>query len=106
MTVLCRLDDIEDGKGKVVPPGPEGLLIVRRGDHAFAWRNSCPHANLPLGLPDGRVLVHGGTQIVCPVHGASFDAVTGICTGGPAADDSLTPVAIDVVDGEIRLKDG
>lgn len=103
-TVLGRLDALEDSKGKVMHGGPGGTFVVRSGDEAFAWRNFCPHAGLPLAMPDGRVLVHQGQNIVCPVHGASFDVRSGACTGGPAAGDELTAVPVDVVNGEIIVR--
>lgn len=100
--VLGRLDEIEDGKGRRFGDLQDGVIVIRRGDEVFAWQNACPHAGLPLSLPDGRVLVHSGAHIVCPVHGASFDVETGDCNGGPAAGDSLTAVPVRIIDGEIR----
>lgn len=99
--VLGRLDEIEDGKGKRFGEGADSVIVIRRGDQVYAWTNICPHAGLPLSLPDGRALVHRDGHLICPVHGASFDVETGACNGGPAAGDSLTAVAVEIVNGEI-----
>lgn len=99
--VLGRLEEIEDGKGKRFGDVHDGIIVVRQGEQVRAWSNLCPHAALPLSLPDGRVMVHASGNIICPVHGASFDIETGSCTGGPAAGDRLTNVAVELVDGEI-----
>ncbi len=101
--VLARLEEIEDGKGRRFGDIADGIIVVRRGDEVFAWKNICPHAALPLSLPDGRVLVHASGNIICPVHGASFDMANGDCNGGPAAGDRLTAVEVSVVNGEIIL---
>lgn len=101
-TALIALDDIPDPGARAADWERGAVLVVRRGDEVTAWSNVCPHAGLPLTLPDGRGLLHKGETLVCPVHGASFDAAGGDCTGGPAAGDRLTPVPVDVVDGVVR----
>ncbi len=102
--MLGRLEDFADGEGRVIGEPADQLIAVRRGDSIHIWKNMCPHAGLPMNLPDGRVLVHKSGQIICPVHGASFDMVTGACTGGPAAGEALVAVESDVSAGKIRLR--
>lgn len=99
---LCTLADIEDGKGRAVGERADGIIAVRQGDQVYAWRDICPHAGLPLSTLDGRVLVHKSGNIICPVHGASFDIASGACTGGPAADEALTAVEVEIVSGDVR----
>lgn len=86
-TCLATLEAIPDPGARASEWEGGAVLIVRRGDAVTAWSNVCPHIGLPLTLPDGRGLLHRGETLVCPVHGASFDAADGRCTGGrrPAA---------------------
>ena len=101
-TRLARLDDLPDPGARAAGGEGGAVLLVRRGQEVTAWTNLCPHAALPLTLPDGRGLLHKAQTLVCPVHGASFDAGTGECTGGPAAGGRLRPVPVELVGGEIR----
>ncbi|WP_417487715.1 Rieske (2Fe-2S) protein [Maricaulis sp.] len=101
-TVLGRLDDLPDPGARACDWEGGAVVLIRRGATVTAFTNLCPHAGLPLCLPDGRGLLHAGETLVCPVHGASFDAGNGDCTGGPAAGDRLTAIAVEIVGPEIR----
>lgn len=104
--VLARLGDLADGETRLVPtadPRAPDVFIVRRGDRAVGYVNDCPHRNLPLDLVPGRFLDRAGAYILCVNHGARFDIDSGACVRGPCAGRSLTPVALAVADGAVRL---
>lgn len=101
-TLLARLDDLPDPGARASDWEGGAVLLVRRGETVTGWSNLCPHAGLPLALPDGRGLLHKGETLVCPVHGASFELEGGTCTGGPAAGDRLTPIPLVLDNGEVR----
>ncbi|OLF80696.1 hypothetical protein AWH62_14435 [Maricaulis sp. W15] len=101
-TVLGRLDDLPDPGARASAWEGRAVVLIRRGDIVTAFTNLCPHAGLPLCLPDGRGLLHKGETLVCPVHGASFDAASGECTGGPATGDRLTAIPVEIVGAEVR----
>jgi nitrite reductase/ring-hydroxylating ferredoxin subunit len=106
-TALCRLDEIGD-------PGAKGFdfrqgdwiflgFVVRLGDRAIGYVDSCPHAGWPLAAATDRYLTRTGERIFCAGHGAVFRIEDGFCTYGPCADESLTPWPIEVgMDGLIR----
>jgi nitrite reductase/ring-hydroxylating ferredoxin subunit len=102
--VICALDGFGDPEARAVDfragDAVFSLIIVRRGDLVRAYENRCPHARMPLDRPDGRVIIDAGGFLVCAMHGASFDAMSGACAGGPA-DAPLTPFAIAVRDGAV-----
>ncbi|MES1199859.1 MAG: Rieske 2Fe-2S domain-containing protein [Pseudomonadota bacterium] len=80
------------------------LILVRRGAALFAYENMCPHAGYPLERPDGRVVMQEARFLVCSAHGASFRVDDGACVGGPCDDDEgLTPIAVLVESGEVRM---
>lgn len=83
-------------------PGSGSIVLLRAGGTVHAYRNICPHAGRRLDWAPGRFLLEDG-QLVCAAHGACFAISTGLCIGGPARGDSLTRVAIEIVDGQVVL---
>ena len=108
MVRLCSAEAVPDGaaRGFRADPGdPDSprIVLVRRGDSWWAYRNRCPHRGTPLDwLPD-RFLDERGEHLVCATHGAVFRVEDGRCIAGPCAGDALEPLAIRVQDGGIFL---
>lgn len=100
-TVLAPVETLPEKGGIAIDWQDTPLILVRAGSGVRCYVNVCPHAGRSLALPDGRVFVHKETNIICPVHGATFDAESGACTGGPAGDP-LTVIPVEIVEGEIR----
>lgn len=74
------------------------------GEEVEAWVNSCTHESQKLYREDvGAVVRDGG--IVCPKHGSMFDACSGHCDNGPAAQTTLPSVEVSVEDGQVYLTD-
>ena len=97
----------DDGFDQICVPLPEGegsVILVRCGDSLRAWRNRCPHLGLELDWGDGRCLFDGA--LVCAMHGARFQPHDGLCVAGPCRGQSLEPLAVEVVDGQIRIVEG
>ena len=84
----------------------ESLILHRDGDVVRAWLNVCPHAGRRLDWAPGKFLKSKDGLLVCAAHGASFELVNGDCVAGPCRGDSLRMVAVEVVDGEVRLVQG
>ena len=78
-----------EGKPHAVRVGERDLVIVRKGDEVFAFRDVCPHqgAKLSLGTLIGDVavcargeqpeLIRDGEFLSCPWHGWKVDIRTG-----------------------------
>ncbi len=79
------------------------LLLVRAGAGVFAYFNACPHQYLPLDWRKADVLSADGTLLRCSNHGAAFDVASGKGVDGPGAECDLTPVPVQLVDGELRI---
>lgn len=106
MRTLCRLDDMQDGTSRGFGPAPggfTGLFAIRRGDHVFAYVNTCPHVGVSLDWAPDQFLTRDGAQIVCSTHGALFDIETGRCTDGPCRGDRLESVPVTLQDGLILV---
>lgn len=69
-----------------------------------AWVNNCTHERQRLYREDIGVVKRDG-GIICPKHGSVFDACSGGCSNGPAADTTLPSVDIIVENGQVYLTD-
>ena len=104
---LCALSDIEDGDSGAIFANHDGRLqgfiVVRQGDQAFVYINSCPHIGAPLDFTPGQFLTSEKDYILCSSHGALFRIEDGHCVSGPCAEQKLTAVAIEIRKREIYL---
>ena len=78
---LARLNDIPDG-GAVgvsveIDRGQFHVLIVRLGEDARVYLNSCPHVGVRLDWSPGVFMSIDGALIQCATHGALFEPRTG-----------------------------
>ncbi len=104
---LCSLNEVEDGNSGGFFAETDGkmnsYIVVRKGASAFVYLNSCPHIGTPLDFAPGRFLNPDKSMILCSTHGALFRIEDGYCVSGPCAEQSLSEVAIDILDGIIYL---
>jgi 3-phenylpropionate/trans-cinnamate dioxygenase ferredoxin subunit len=71
------------GSMREVRLGDTSVLLVRISEAVRAVTSICPH--------EGGILADGalsGSRVVCPVHGATFDALTGRVLADP---DGIEP---------------
>lgn len=106
---LALLEQIEEGgflEAEAMLAGDaESLILHRAGDAVRAWLNVCPHAGRRLDWAPGRFLKSKDGQLVCAVHGATFELAGGECVAGPCRGAFLRAVAVVVRDGRIELAD-
>ncbi len=57
------------------PDGSPAFLVQPKAGTYLAWSRVCTH--------EGCTVDFGGTEFICPCHGATFSEDTGDCTGGP-----------------------
>ncbi len=95
---VAPLTDLAAGRMHAcVAEGREIVLCHTRAG-VFALENICTHAYARLS--EGRLR---GTRLICPLHGASFDARDGSVLGAPA-ERPLVVHAVRVIDGIIEVK--
>lgn len=103
---LCAKADIADpgSRGFVLQIGGAFFhgFVVRTAGQIAGYVDRCPHAGFPLAVELDRYLTPDGSQILCGWHGAIFEPLTGLCTGGPCAGGRLTPWPVSVVNGIVR----
>lgn len=104
---LCSLDDLADDDSGAFFAEHEGrmtgFIVVRKGQDAHVYINSCPHIGAPLDFTPGRFLTPKKDFILCSTHGALFRIEDGHCVSGPCAEQNLTAVAIEIRNREIYL---
>ncbi|MFM0392642.1 Rieske (2Fe-2S) protein [Paraburkholderia phytofirmans] len=96
---LCTLDDIPDGGALEIPAdqaGAPGIVVLRRGDDAWAYRNMCPHFSIPLNYEPNTFWAYDAELLMCAHHSAMFRFEDGVCVDGPCEGASLTPVDIRI----------
>jgi nitrite reductase/ring-hydroxylating ferredoxin subunit/uncharacterized membrane protein len=79
-TSVVPLADLTENIPTKVSLGPTALVVVRRGDVAYALKETCSHAGGPLS--EGQL---DGDAIVCPWHGSTFRLADGAVRHGPAS---------------------
>ncbi|MFC4439836.1 MULTISPECIES: Rieske (2Fe-2S) protein [Natrialbaceae] len=85
----------------------EAILVPCRDEEngpVEAWINRCTHENQRLHREGVGVVFREG-RIVCPKHGSMFDACSGYCDNGEAAETTLVSLDVDVEDGTVYLTD-
>jgi nitrite reductase/ring-hydroxylating ferredoxin subunit len=97
-TSLCQVQDIPDGGGHEVQFGGGkdafGVLLIRRGDRVWAYRNRCPHYSIPLNFELDTFHVFDGEVLMCAHHTAMFRVEDGHCYDGPCQGARLTALPL------------
>ena len=78
-TAVAAANEVPDDAPTKVMLGATALVVVRRGDVAYALKDTCSHAGTSLAT--GRL---EGDTIVCPTHGSAFRLADGAVRHGPA----------------------
>lgn len=104
---ICALEQLDDpgSRGFSVEINDETIegFIVQRDAQVFAYRNSCPHTGSPLDWVEHQFLDLDQAFIQCAVHDAMFEIDSGLCIAGPCPGESLQPIAIEIIDGQVYL---
>ncbi|MDX2223079.1 MAG: Rieske 2Fe-2S domain-containing protein [Rhodospirillaceae bacterium] len=107
--VLCRWADLDRTGAKEVTLDDAGVplpvFVVRRGDGALGYVNSCPHVRLPLNWQDDVFFDVTRTYLLCANHGALFDVDTGRCVRGPCKGKFLRPFPVERQGEDIVARD-
>ncbi len=73
-----------------------GGFVVNHDGRYRAYVNRCAHVGTPLDLWPNEFFTEDGRSLICSTHGALYEPDTGLCTGGPCAGDSLTPLPLSL----------
>jgi 3-phenylpropionate/trans-cinnamate dioxygenase ferredoxin component len=94
---VCALDELPEGEAVAADIHGTSIVLVRRGEEAFALHDECSHAAVALSEGDVE-----DCSIECWLHGSTFDLRTGKPSGPPATEPVRT-YPIEVRDGDVYL---
>jgi nitrite reductase/ring-hydroxylating ferredoxin subunit len=96
---IAKIGDIEPDKGKCFEVDGRRIAVFNLGGSYHAIDDMCTHAE--ASLSEGEV---SGDEIMCPLHFATFNIMTGACTGPPADEDVRSyPVRVTGDDIEVEV---
>lgn len=105
---VAHLDELAEGqlieREAVLAGEVESVVLRRVGDSVQAWLNLCPHAGRRLDYAPNMFLLSAAGELVCPVHGATFELAAGNCTAGPCRGQSLRALDTCVLDGQVQVR--
>lgn len=82
------------------------ILLVRKGDAVYGYRNHCPHTGVNLDWMPDQFLDLTESFIQCATHGAMFRIEDGYCLRGPCAGESLQKLYLEIEQGGVVLYSG
>lgn len=111
MPSLCRVDELADGSARLIDlndtagnGAPPSVVLLRSGTTVHAFANVCPHFGVALAKRQEHLIFKPHLSISCNNHYARFRWSDGYCEFGDCEGESLKPVAVELVDGEVRLR--
>ena len=98
-TYLCQSGGIEECQVKEFRFGGDSpfafrLFIYNDAGEFRAFRNSCPHYDVPLNHIPGDVFTTDHRYFLCSTHFAKFEKDSGLCVEGPCSGTALEPIPL------------
>ncbi len=106
--MICKLDSIKNVEQGIwyefslqLDSGLISIMLILEEGKYRAFKNLCPHQGRRMDYSLGKFLTTEQGNIVCPAHGAEFNAANGLCTNGPCLGESLQAVHIQLNEEDI-----
>jgi len=80
---------------------PAPAFVVRYRGRVQAYLNRCAHVAMELDWQEGVFFDADGRDLLCSTHGATYDAATGRCVGGPCVGGRLLKLNVEERDGMV-----
>ena len=103
MQVICDTKDITGDSARRFIVKNLDLIVMHRNGRFYAYRNECPHMNLPLTNRSKGIIDKNQEHLVCMQHGAEFDIENGSCIKGPCQGMALESVRTKTNNGKLYL---
>lgn len=78
---------------------PAPAFAIRRHGVVHGYLNRCAHVAMELDWQEGAFLDADGRDLLCSTHGATYDAATGRCLGGPCNGSPLVKLRLEERNG-------
>ena len=104
--LICRSAELADsGRGvrfQVEYFGESApAFAVRHRGAVHAYLNRCSHVAMELDWQEGVFFDAEGRDLLCSTHGATYEAASGRCLGGPCNGTPLVKVLVEERDGNV-----
>jgi nitrite reductase/ring-hydroxylating ferredoxin subunit len=80
---------------------PAPAFAVRSAGRVHAYLNRCAHVAMELDWREGVFFDSAGRDLLCSTHGATYDARSGGCLGGPCSGRPLVKLRVEERDGVV-----
>jgi nitrite reductase/ring-hydroxylating ferredoxin subunit len=80
---------------------PAPAFAVRDAGEVHAYLNRCAHLAMELDLQEGIFFDAAGRDLLCSTHGATYEARSGRCLGGPCNGRALVKLRVEERDGQV-----
>ena len=103
---LCHSAELEE-KGRAVVwdvmewRRPARAFALRYDGQVRAYMNRCSHVPTEMDWQPGEFLDLEKRVILCSIHGASYEPISGHCVGGPCGRGKLAAIRTEERDGQV-----
>jgi nitrite reductase/ring-hydroxylating ferredoxin subunit len=80
---------------------PAPAFVVRHCGKVHGYLNRCAHVAMELDWREGEFFDSGSEHLICSTHGATYDAASGACLGGPCGKSPLVALELEERDGKV-----
>ncbi len=80
---------------------PAPAFAVRYRGRVHAYLNRCAHVAMELDWQEGAFFDADGRDLLCSTHGATYDAQSGRCLGGPCNRTPLLKLKVEERAGNV-----
>lgn len=79
-------------------------FAVRYRGRVQAYLNRCGHVAMELDWQEGVFFDSDGRDLLCSTHGATYEASSGRCLGGPCNGTPLVKLRVEERNGNVYFK--
>ena len=76
-------------------------FAIRYAGRVHGYLNRCAHVAMELDWQEGVFFDSAGRDLLCSTHGATYDAQSGRCLGGPCKRTPLVKLCVEERDGKV-----
>lgn len=76
-------------------------FVIRKDGKAHGYLNRCAHVAMELDWQEGVFFDADGRDLLCSTHGATYDAASGRCIGGPCSGKPLVRLRLEERNGRV-----
>jgi nitrite reductase/ring-hydroxylating ferredoxin subunit len=80
---------------------PAPAFAIRYAGRVHGYLNRCAHVAMELDWQEGVFFDSAGRDLLCSTHGATYDAQSGRCLGGPCKSTPLVKLRVEERDGKV-----